>query len=449
MDYIIEPAKRIPIDNEVDICVLGGSCTGLFAAVRAARLGAKVAIVEKQNCFGGVATSGLVNIWHSLYDTLREKQIIGGLTYETIQRLNKREAIEYIGKNKTGPFVLNTEELKIELDELAKSSDIKIYFHTLYTAPYIEDGELKAVFIENKSGRKAIKAKIFIDATGDGDLCASLGVPYTIPDKKQPPTTSAKIYRLHEKLSRKDFSNLIIEYGREFGLEEDWGWAGGIPGIKELTFHAETHVFNVNCADADQLTYSEIEGRRQIRAYMDIVRKYGPDEVKPHLVALASYIGVRETRHFCCKYRLTEEDLLYGRKFNDAVANGSYRVDIHHEDKKGITLKNLDGREVYIRRGTPDVVTRWRKDDGYTNYYQIPYRCLVPNGHFDNLLVCGRMIDADKGSFGAIRVMVNLNQTGEAAGVAAYLALNNNSSVKELNTDTIRKMLKQGGSIIF
>ena len=80
--FVIEPQKNVPVIADVDVCVLGGSCTGTFAAVRAARLGASVALVEKMNCFGGVATSGMVNIWHSLQDTEYKRQIIGGLTYE-------------------------------------------------------------------------------------------------------------------------------------------------------------------------------------------------------------------------------------------------------------------------------------------------------------------------------------------------------------------------------
>lgn len=93
MQYIIEPEKRLPICEEVDLCVIGGSCTGLFAAVRAARLGLRVALIEKQNCLGGMATAGLVNIWHSLHDFYGEEQIIGGLTFETIQRLEKNGAV--------------------------------------------------------------------------------------------------------------------------------------------------------------------------------------------------------------------------------------------------------------------------------------------------------------------------------------------------------------------
>ena len=187
---IKEPAKDIPVFYEADICVLGGSCTGVFAAVRAARLGAKVVIVEKQNAFGGVATSGLVNIWHSLYNTEFSKQIIAGLTLETVERLQRVGAVKEEKKSHSVGYVLNTEELKIELDNLIVESGVKAYLHTMFVAPHVEDGVLKAVIVENKSGRGAILAKSFIDATGDGDLAARLELDYRISSHFQPSTTS-------------------------------------------------------------------------------------------------------------------------------------------------------------------------------------------------------------------------------------------------------------------
>ena len=111
-----EPKKELPVINEVDICVLGGSCTGVFAAVRASRLGAHVAIVEKQNAFGGVATNSMVNIWHSILNTEYNKQIIAGLTVEVIERLSKRNAVLKSEKSASVGVTFNSQELKIELD---------------------------------------------------------------------------------------------------------------------------------------------------------------------------------------------------------------------------------------------------------------------------------------------------------------------------------------------
>ena len=447
MQTIFEPGKDIPVIEEADLCVLGGSCTGVFAAVRAARLGAKVIIVEKQNCFGGVATSGLVNIWHSLYDTEFKQRIIGGLTAEVIERLEKRAAVQNTTNSPSSAFNLNTEELKIELDTLLTESKVKPLLHSFYVAPYLEEGRLEAVIIENKSGRGAIKAKVFIDATGDGDLCYQLGMDHYTAQGLQPPTTCAKIY-LGEQLQSFDYRKALSKQGSEFGLREDWGWRTFVPGLPNTFMHAETHVFGANCAIATQLTDSEIEGRRQVRAFMDLMRKYGPQDTIS-LAALPSTIGIRETRHIKARYRLTENDILTGVRFPDAIANGSYPVDVHHQNSSGITFKYLDGTQAVIdHRSSGTKRGRWREEsESNPTFYQLPYRALVPH-EFDNVLLCGRMMDAEVGAFGAIRVMVNLNQVGEAAGVAAYLALDGALPVGDVSSELLRKNLAKGGSII-
>ncbi len=426
--------------------MLGGSCTGVFAAVRAARLGARVAIVERQNCFGGVATCGLVNVWHSLYDTEQKEQIIGGLTAEVIGRLKRRDAVTEYADGR-GHFCLNTQELKIELDELVTEAGVVPYLHTLYVAPHLHDGRLDAVIVENKVGRGAIRAGVFIDATGDGDVCAHLGLAHDVPSDPQPPTTCANVYR--DPGVKFDLDKAIEEHGADFGLEPDWGWRGPVPGLQGLLMHAGHHVFGADLLDAAGLTSAEIEGRRKCRAIMDIIRKHGPSGSEPLLVTLASQIGIRQTRHFRCAYRLTEDDVLHGRRFDDAIANGSYHVDIHHHDRPGLTLRYLDGRETYHRRGAAPVEGRWRPEtEADPTFYQVPYRCLLPERAPGNLLACGRMMDADEGAFGAARVMVNLNQMGEAAGVAAHLAADAGASVRDMDKEALQSTLAAGGAVL-
>ncbi len=441
MRSITEPAKAVNIVDEVDVCVLGGGCTGTFAAVRAARLGARVAIVEKHNCFGGVGTSGAVGIWHSLKDSEDREQIIAGLTLELIEKLGKRDAVDGLR--------INTEELKIELDELVTESGVNPYLHSFYSAPYIKDGSLDAVIIENKDGRNAIRAKIFIDATGDGDLCRDLGIPCDESRPLQPPSLCSKIYGLHTSEGF-DWEKAFNEHCVEYGLKKDMGWCHGIPGIPEITLHAATHIFDVDCSVSSQLTYSEIMARKGVRVLMDIIRKHGPENGRIHLVQLASTIGIRETRHVRCLYTLTEKDVLHGRKFEDGIANGAYPVDHNTIDPtKGYILRYLNGIEkIHSFEDHSVEIRRWREEtENNPTYYQIPYRSLVP-GKFPNLLVCGRALDADKGAFGAVRVMTILNQTGEAAGTAAYLALAGEKPVTEIETGKLKKVLKEGGSII-
>ncbi|MBE6611586.1 MAG: FAD-dependent oxidoreductase, partial [Ruminococcaceae bacterium] len=127
--FITEPAKQIPIIREADVCVLGGSCTGVFAAVRAARLGMRVVLIERENMLGGAAVTGLVNIWHTLMDMDNKEQIIAGLTEEVVNRLLLRGALT-VQKSRSSSYNFNPMELTILLDELAKEHKIDLMLHT-------------------------------------------------------------------------------------------------------------------------------------------------------------------------------------------------------------------------------------------------------------------------------------------------------------------------------
>ncbi len=457
MRSLLEKARRTPIAGEFDVCVVGGSCTGVFAAVRAAQLGARVALVEKNGFFGGVATAGLVNIWHSLYDTVGRRKIISGLTEETINRLVNRNAAKLIGMQKASSHTrLNTAELIIELDELIRAHPrIRPFLHAAFAAPVMDDiGRVSHVIIEDKSGRRAIKAAYFIDATGDGDLVARAGLPTWREQVLQPPTTGAILFGLDEVAAR----NPGFEFQQVFnpkykgGFAHCFQWSSEFVGLPGASFFAASRVNDADCSDADQLTAAEMEGRRQIRSMCDIIRKNFKDGDKLTLAALPASIGIRESRKCVCLHRLTEQELLSGKRFDDAIANGSYCVDIHHSDSPGITFRYLNGTESRMTVGPnrkPVWETgRWReKLKRDPTFYQIPYRCLVPKGS-RNVLCAGRLLDADKGAYGAVRVMVNCNQTGEAAGCACALALKSDTDVPDVDTSRLRKTLTRLGAVI-
>ena len=434
--HVAESARSTPLWHECDVCVVGGSCTGLFAAVRAARLGARVAIIEQQNCFGGVATNSMVNVWHSLLDAEYGQPIIAGLTQEIVERLQRRDAITRRERNPSIGYIFNSEELKLELDQLAAEARLKIFFHTQFVAPYRRAGRLAAIIVENKSGRGAIQAAMFVDASGDGDLAARLDLPVYRAPQPQPSTTCAR-FSGWETLGGLDVNQV---------LPEGFVWKCQVPG-STVQMVAGTRIAGKNPADADDLTAAEIEGRRQVRQIMDTLRAAVPAS-RLVLQALPSRIGLRESLHVRCQYQLTGADVLSGQRFPDAIANGSYRVDIHHPDRPGITLRYLDGHEEYWRPGCPSQISRWRAETP-TNptYYQIPFRSLVP-GTVPNLIVAGRMLDADPIAFGAVRVMVTMSQTGEAAGVAAWLALQAGTAIADVNPGRLRRELAAGGSIM-
>lgn len=453
MSYISEAPKQVPVIYEADVCVIGGSCTGVFAAVRAARLGARVVIVECQNSFGGVATNGLVCVWHTFNSTDGKQQVISGLSEEVLSRFDSTDHI--IGNADSHFF--NPTELKCELDRLLTDEKVKIYLHTYYAGISCDGDTIDAVFVENKDGRGAIKAKFFIDATGDGDLCRDLGIERFENPKMQPPSYVFLMQGNDDYLKRyvnnegsdvvTHFMNLHTE---EFGIERDWGWATEIPGLDNLKMRANTHVFNVNCGRAEDLTRAELIGRDKMRKVRDLLRKYGDPKETYSLVADCSYIGVRDTYHYKTKLQADSLELLMGHDYDDCILRGTYNVDAH-DSKDGISFMQLDG--TLIVEDTYGNITHrnWRAERGLPTdgpmptFYRMPFRVLVGE-RYTNFIAAGRMINAEPSAFGALRVMVNLNQIGEASGVAAALAVEQGKSIQELDSVEVARKLSAGGS---
>lgn len=442
----------MPVAGEYDLCVVGGSCTGVFAAVRAARLGLRVAVIERNVILGGTATAAQVNEWHSIEDVFRERQVIGGLTLEVIERLKKRGVARELPKKQRAQFRFNPAEMAYELDNLAHEHRVRVYLEARFAAPMVEivDGRrrVSAIFIEDKSGRRAIRARYFIDASGDGDLVRRAGFRVEKGNNLQPVNLQALVYGLEELLHStsigdiwKELQPLLKEHG--YPEENSNPWYFECPGAPALTNIFGPRCNGVDASNADELSEAFRKGRHYQQVLLTMLKRLY--NVQPVVVAWPHALGVRETWHACCEHRLTGEELLRGECFPDAIANGTYPVDIHHHD--GTHLQYLDGRaEVVFKDGRVEW-SRWRAEEESPRCYHIPYRSLQPL-ESDNVLVAGRVYDADREAFGATRVMVNMNQTGEAAGVAIALAATDRVSVGAVNAARLRETLAQGGSIV-
>lgn len=445
MNYITEPAKQLRIAYEADVFVAGGSCTGVFAAVRAARLGARVILVERQNCLGGTATAGLVNVWHSLKDTDYKNQVIAGLTDEMTARLHKSGSA-VLKDDPSVAILFDPNALMYELDKLVKEEKITVLLHTLSVGAIMDGSRITAAIIENKDGRSAVSAGFFIDATGDGDLAKRIGLEPWYHEIVQPPTPC---FLFQGDIRGVNKGRLLHEHGAEFDLPDDFGWDEPVPGLDNIWLRADHHVFDVMCDTAEGLTRTEMEGRRKAVALRDMINKYTDKTVK--IAAFSSMAGIRETAHFASRMQACGSDMLRGERYEDAVLNGTYRIDLHDLDGS-ITFKYLSGEALFMR-GASRATTKWnwREKEGLSGdgakYYQIPFGVLVQE-KIDNFIAAGRMLNADREAFGALRVMVNLNQLGEAAGTAAYLALNENRPLRELDGKKIRRLLRDGGSAL-
>jgi hypothetical protein len=185
-----------------------------------------------------------------LLNTEFNKQIIAGLTVEVIERLSRRDAVIKSDKSSSVGVTFNSQELKIELDELVTGSGITPYLHTLFSEPYFDEaGKLTGVIVDNKSGRGIIKSKYFIDATGDGDLCFRAGIETFTFDLLQPPTTCAYF----DGWDGNEFNSLLKLYGKEFKIPEGFVWGAKVPTTNSYML-AGTRIYGVNCSNADDLT---------------------------------------------------------------------------------------------------------------------------------------------------------------------------------------------------
>jgi hypothetical protein len=230
----------------------------------------------------------------------------------------------------------------------------------------------------------------------------------------------------------------------DYPTDNAFPWIHNWPGTTEVSNVYGPRLHGIDASDADAMTEAILTARRQHRALADMVlAEFG---ARPAIIGWPHAMGVRETWHARCLHQLTGDELLGGERFPDAIANGIYPVDIHHEG--GTLLRFLDGTEHDLARNGTVKVGRWRDEREPTPAcYHIPYRSLVPVGS-QNVLVAGRMLDADRSAFAGARVMVNMNQTGEAVGTAAALAIQEGVGVAAVNVNTLRETLRAGGSVV-
>ena len=430
----VSAPSSVPVAGDYDLVVAGGSSTGVCAAVTAARAGLRVALVEYNAFFGGMATAGLVPVWHSLWSTDGQTQIIHGLTEEIERYLLGRGEALLTEDTKTNPNVgcyLNVAALQLALDRFVREAKTVTPYLKAHVVAAEKDREehLTGVVIEDKSGRRVLRGRWFIDATGDADLAARAGFEtYVLPKCDLQAHTLCAIVSGWDELERRYAGKFSLEalLGPKglAGLRHVFGWTAPVVGAPDLRFLAVTRVVDCNPSVAQDLTDGLLDARGQLGRVVDAVNAHFPlpDGQRLSLVAVAADLGVRESRHIRAKYRVTEEDVLSGRRFNDCAAKGSYRVDIH--EGAGITFKYLNGERQRMLVGADGKVSwtkdRWRSDrSSYSTWYEMPLRALMPM-KAENLICAGRMVDCERGAYGALRVMVNCNQMGEAA--ARYVA---------------------------
>jgi len=428
---IIEQARKIPVIREVDVVVAGGGPAGFIAGVSAARNGVRALIIERYGFLGGMATAGLVGPF-GLRD--RERPIVEGIPKEFLDRLEAAGGALRSYEGRWEGCAFDPEVFKYIADQMVEEAGGELLLHSLACNTIVEDNIIKAVIIESKSGRQAIAGKVFIDATGDGDIAFFSGVPFEKGRKEdnllQPMTLMYRMgnVKMDSVWNNEKILSEKMKEARKKGEVPPYRVCFGSLGstIRKGEISVNTTRLYGDGTKVEDLTRAEIQARKDIKKLMDFWKRHTLTYSKSHLIDTAPQIGVRETRRIIGEYMLTAEDILNYRKFDDVIALGNWEIDLH--DPTGGT-KEAD-IAIRLKRGC---------------VYQIPYRCLVPK-KIDNLLVAGRCISTTHEANGSTRVMPICMALGQAAGTAAALAVKQNVGPRDVDVSILQKNLSEQGT---
>jgi hypothetical protein len=446
-------------EAEADVVVVGGGSAGVSCAVSSARLGKSTILVERYGFLGGTATASMVGPM-ATFHAKSGKQVVGGIPQEIVQRLVAQGGSPGHVKDTIGVCATYTpfepEILKLVLLFLAKEAGVKLLFHA-WVAEVVQDkGEIKAVKAITKGGMVQIKGKIFVDASGDGDVAALSGAPFSVGEKDVPPQPMTLIFKVGN-VNQKEVVKYILEHPEEFhhetlfkelettsiigvsGFFSFWKEAVSknevtIPRDRVLFFSGvrpgemminTTRIIKKDPLNPWDLSRAEEEGREQIFSLLKFFKKYIPGFQESYLVQAAVQVGIRESRRIHGEYVLTAQDVLEGKSFENGIAKCAYPIDIHDPTGKGIVLKSVGG-------------------DGS---YDIPYPCLIPQ-NLVNLLVAGRCISATREALGSCRIQATAMAIGQAAGTAAAMACQEKKGVREISVQKLRKKLQEAGAIL-
>ena len=445
-------------DGLWDVIVAGGGVSGSMAAVASARLGARTLVVERYGFLGGTLANAGVGPMMTFHAGSR--QVVGGLAQELVERLCARGGCLGHIEDTTGyassvtPF--DPESLKLVLDEMLAESGADVLFHARLAGAEREGERISAISVCAKGGMTRLRAKVFIDATGDGDLAFASGAQTqkgrAMDGLCQPMTTNmrvggvdipalrAEIRRRPENFNIRDLSALdrsprlsVAGFYEEFQAAKA---AGRLSTQREdvLLFETvnpgevivnTTRVIRLNPVDPWELSQGEREGRRQAHELMAFLRERCAGFQKAVLLTTGIQIGVRESRRVVGEHMLTQEELMNSTPFADAVAMGGYPIDIHNP-------AGSQTLTVHLKPG---------------QFYTIPLRCLIAE-KIGNLLVSGRCISATHEAGAAIRVTPIAMATGHAAGVAAALSAMEGCPPRKLAYERVRAALLEQGALL-
>lgn len=459
---------------KTEVLVVGGGVSGCSAALAAARSGAKVTLLESGGTLGGAAGIGIVIPLDAV--CTRDGKSFGGILEELVHEIVKLGEKYCFNDNPEKPHnsIGSPHIIKYILLKNLVKADVNIKFHTTLVSADTQGNKVSRVIAQDKSGFYEIEADTFIDATGDADLVNFVGADcslgsepnvldsliandmdrrhrtgnkYTgyVKDGVMQPA-SIFFYMGGVDVSKAaELNNKKLKFG-DLGITKEkflrWKFANTLgfevtnddiptPQGRVLIYRGPredvcsvnmSRVIGVNGADADSLNEGEIKAQLQLIAIVDFLQTFIPGFENSYLIQSANTLGIRESRRLKGRYVLSAMEAINCKSFEDAIARGSYCIDIHDPNgKSGAVGGDIKG-----------------------NYYDIPYGCLLAK-EYDNLLVCGRCISVDHVTHASSRIQGTCILTGQAAGTAAAMALKQDTTPADLDGKKLRKQLIADG----
>lgn len=431
---------EIAYPDEFDVIVAGGGPAGIAAAVSAARLGAKTALLERYGILGGMLTAGQVQ-------PILGETAAGTMYHEVVALLNRghEDTPRVVTRNGTEVGV-DVEEAKLRLLDLAVSSGVSVFLQTPVVDVIMEGNRLRGVKICTPSGIRELLGKAVVDSTGDGFVAALAGAPYELgrpgDGKCQPATMEFTLENVDESRAITAFGGsdpVTLPNGARYSqLCKEANARGELPAnVSIVRLHRTLHPGerNVNATQVNGLDTLTPEGigeaeltlRRQVEPIVAFLRKYVPGYEAARVKSTASTLGVRETRRFLGEYVLSDADVENGARFPDVVVHRAwFLIDIHNPTGGGQAEKHSQ----------PAVA------------YDIPYRSLIPR-EVEGLLLSGRNISGTHRAHASYRVMGIALATGQAAGTAAALCAREGCTPRELDYHRLQRALENFGCQLF
>jgi len=428
----LQQTRTVPVTGSYDVAVCGGGPGGWIAAVAAARMGARTALVERNGYAGGMATAGLV-VPISVF-VYSGELVCGGIPWEFVQRMADQGGAQV--EEPLGNVAHDPEIYKLTAQRMLLESGVHLHFHSVLTGCRQEGGRLTHVILDTKSGPQALAARYVIDSTGDGDLCAMMGVPMQENVLPLQPASlcfclggvdTDRLERTHHEIQGLNYHNERIQsFLRELSRTREVPTFGG-PWFCHLLRPGSVMV-NMTRTEADmtdpaQATEAECRLREDAHALTALLREHFPEFRNARILYTAQQAGVRETRHVKGVHVLTGEEYLQAVPFPDAVARSAHPIDIHSGGDSHQRCTFLE-KAAYI-----------------------PYRSLIVPG-FDNLLVASRCFSGDQIASASVRVQAPVMCLGQAAGAAASQCARSGASVHDADIPALQALLREWGAAV-